>query len=340
MTPKPAPQKTVATKTEPRLGRGLAALFGDADMSYQHAAPATAGASAAAAGQGAASPTAAPTPTTEASSINKTLRHMPIAWLRPGMFQPRRHFDEIKLQELAESIRAKGVLQPLLVRAVPNTPNTFEIVAGERRWHAAQRAGIHEVPVVVRTLSNQEALEIAIIENIQRQDLNPIEEANSFQRLMDEFDYTQDDVAKTVGKSRSYIANTLRLNTLPLNVRTLLSDGTITAGHARTLITAADPTALAEAIVEGKLSVRQAETLLRDQAAAAGKPLVGRAITKARQAAVQQKKDADLILLEKELSRHLGLSVAIAARSKTTGTLSIGYKDLDQLDGILRRLRK
>ena len=258
-------------------------------------------------------------------------RSLSIGQLRPGRFQPRRNFDEEALQSLVDSIREKGVLQPLLVRPLGENSAHYEIVAGERRWRAAQLAQLHEVPVVIRTLSDREALEVALVENIQRQDLGPLEEAEGFRRLMEEFSHTQEDLAKAVGKSRSHVANMMRLLALPEPVRVLLNEGKITAGHARALLTAADPVALAARIVAEGLSVRQTEAL------AAGRDGMEKA--SARPATVPANKDPDTLALERELGQILGLKVTIAATG-AGGALTIQYRTLEQLDDVLKRLNQ
>src|SRR5690606_35684226 len=217
---------------------------------------------------------------------------------------PRRDFDADQLDELTNSIREKGVMQPLLVRPSED-PNIFEIIAGERRWRAAQRAGLHDVPVIIREVDDKEALELAIIENVQRVDLNPLEEAQGYEQLIEQFSYTQQDLAQVIGKSRSHVANTLRLLKLPANVRDMVNRGELRAGHARTLITADDPSSLARQIVDEGLSVREAEALSqRGNSAPRRAPE-----TKAA-------RDADTLALEKRLSDALGMSVSIAHRDQ------------------------
>ena len=295
-TPKPSP-----------LGRGLSALFGDADASYTPAAPRASESAPAKAG---------------------TLQRMPVTWLKSGMFQPRRHFDEQALQELAASIRERGILEPLLVRALSGKPNSYEIIAGERRWRAAQIAGLHEVPALVRELTDREALEFGIIENVQREDLSPLEEGEGYKRLLEEFGHTQDALAKIVGKSRPHITNMLRLLTLPEGVRQLIAEGKLTTGHARALVPAKNPLALAQEIVRKGLNVRQAETLAkRDQ----DNPEIHKKKANAQDG-------ADVIALEKELERVIGLKVKITTKGKA-GTLALHYTDLDQLDDIIKKLR-
>jgi ParB family chromosome partitioning protein len=240
--------------------------------------------------------------------------------------QPRRHFAEDELESLAESIRARGVMQPLLVRPAAGDPQRYEIVAGERRWRAAQRAGVHELPVVVYALSDREALEVALLENVQRQDLSPIEEADGYRRLIDEFGHTQAELASTLGKSRSHIANLLRLLALPSSVRGLLDAGALSAGHARALLMARDAGGMARTVVDQGLNVRQTERLVQ-----ADKHDAGRSRR-------PPEKDPDTRALERELSARLGLKVTLRSAGNG-GTLAIAYHTLDQLDGVISRLR-
>jgi ParB family transcriptional regulator, chromosome partitioning protein len=265
----------------------------------------------------------------DAAALEKLrqVRSVPVEQLRPGRFQPRRRFDEAEMKPLVDSVREKGVLQPLLVRRLPE-PDSYEIVAGERRWRAAQAARLHEVPVVVRELGDREALEVALVENIQRQDLGPLEEAEGYQRLIDEFGHTQEALARAVGKSRSHIANMLRLLGLPAEVKTLIDSGALSAGHARALIGARNPAALAAEIAEKGLSVREAEAL-------AG---AAKAKRKPSEAAGTAAKDADTRALEAELSALLGLRVTLALGGEG-GTVAIRFRTLDQLDDVLRRLK-
>ena len=253
-------------------------------------------------------------------------REAPIEKLKPNVLQPRTLFKPEALAELAESIREHGIMQPILVRSVPGDPGSYEIIAGERRWRAAQKAKLHEVPIVVRELSDTEALEIALIENIQREDLSPIEEAKGYRRLMDEFDHTQEAIAKTVGKSRSHIANLLRLLNLPDGVQNMVNDGSLSAGHARALITTDNPAELAKAIVSRGLSVRAAETLAQ-QHSTARKPLKRKAY-----------KDADTRALEQRIADSLGLVVDIDDKGARGGKVTIKYKTLEQLEEITDRL--
>jgi ParB family chromosome partitioning protein len=280
-----------------RLGRGLAALIGDMP------------------------PMEAPRLAESASGGQKRL---PLDFIIANRANPRRDFDADQLDELTNSIREKGVMQPLLVRPSED-PNIFEIIAGERRWRAAQRAGLHDVPVIIREVDDKEALELAIIENVQRVDLNPLEEAQGYEQLIEQFSYTQQDLAQVIGKSRSHVANTLRLLKLPKDVREMVTSGQLTAGHARTLITAEDPAALAQQIVDGGLSVREAEKLSQG----------GAAPKRAPQA--DEPKDADTVALEKRLSDALGLKVLIDHKP-TGGKLEIRYRTLEQLDTVITRL--
>lgn len=276
-----------------RLGRGLAALIGDDVIE-------------------AASP-----------EESRGLRHLPIELLHSNPNNPRKQFKEEELEDLSKSIREKGLLQPIVVRQ--RADGEYEIVAGERRWRASQRAGLHELPVLIRDLSDGETLEIALIENIQRSDLNPLEEARAYGQLLEQFSYTQQQLADSVGKSRSHIANTLRLLTLPESVRSYIEDGKLTAGHARTLVATDSPADLANKIISLGLSVREAETLTRSNPAMS---------TRKAKAA----KDADTRALEKQLADAMGLRVEIKAQGREGGTLLIKYKTLDQLDGITHRL--
>ncbi len=252
-------------------------------------------------------------------------RQVPIEFLHPGKYQPRHVMDNEAIKELAASMAEKGVLQPLLVRPHPEQKDQFEIIAGERRWRAAQVAKLHQVPVIVRNFSDVEALEVGLIENLQRQDLSPIDEAQGYQRLLDEFQHTQEKMADVVGKSRSHIANTLRLLSLPDGVKSMIEEGSLSAGHARTLIGLDNSIVLAKKIVKERLSVRQAERLARDSQsenkAKTSKPL----------------KDADTVALENNISGLLGLKVDIRP-GKSGGSMTIHYKTLDQLDTALHRL--
>ena len=254
-------------------------------------------------------------------------RIIPIDRIRANPNQPRRSFEDKDLQDLAASIRAKGVIQPLIVRPHPEDPDGFEIVAGERRWRAAQMAEVHELPAVVRELDDSEVLELAIIENVQRADLNPVEEALGYRQLMDRFGHTQERLAEGLGKSRSHIANVLRLLTLPDTVLEHLRAGRLTAGHARALVTAANPEALAKQVIDRGLSVRQTEALAREAARPVAAP------------SARPVKDADTRALEADLSANLRLPVSIDHKaSGKGGELRIRYKNLDELDGLCQRL--
>lgn len=253
------------------------------------------------------------------------VRTVPIELLRPSPLQPRRRFTDAELDGLAESIRARGVMQPLLVRRAADAGDRYEIIAGERRWRAAQRAGLHELPVIVRPLSDREALEVALIENVQRQDLSPLEEAEGYRRLIDEFGHSQEELANALGKSRSHVANLLRLLGLPEAVRSLLEGGQVSAGHARALLSARDPAAAAALVVSRGLNVRQTEALVREEAAGRSK------------ASAAPREDANARALEHDLSTRLGLHVHVRSTG-AGGVLSIAYSSLDQLDGLIRRL--
>lgn len=279
------------------LGRGLNALFGDEEDTSAE-------------GQ---------------NSGNR--RMMPIEWLSPNPNQPRRHFAPEALEELAGSIKQHGIIQPILVRPVPEAGNKYEIVAGERRWRASQMAQLHEVPVTIQYLTDESVLELGLIENLQRQDLGALEEAEAFQQLMDRFGHTQEKVAQAVGKSRSYVANMVRLLVLPESVKGYLRDGKLSAGHARTLITAQDPEALALAIVEGDLSVRDAEALTGNVKA--------KGAAKALKKKVQ--KGPNTRALEQEISNILGMKVTITPKGNK-GQLVINYTNFDQLDDVIKRL--
>lgn len=286
--------------TKKRLGRGLAALIGEMDKP--------------------------PAPSAPALRADGTAS---IELIAPNPRNPRRTFAEDDLADLAQSIREHGIVQPVVVRPVSGS-GQFEIIAGERRWRAAQRAGLTAVPVIVREVNDRTALELAIIENVQRADLNPVEEATGYQQLIDEHGYTQADLGQVIGKSRSHVANTLRLLKLPPVIRDMLVDGVLSAGHARTLVTAEDPAWLAKRIVEEGLSVRQAEAL-------AQMPAGERTETRAtkRQSA---EKDPDTRALEKLLSDISGLNVSINHK-ENGGEVRIHYRTLDQLDALCRRLQ-
>lgn len=255
--------------------------------------------------------------------------------IEPGAAQPRRVFDEIELQALADSIRERGVLQPILLRRPPENDGALEIIAGERRWRAAQIAGLHEIPALVRDFTDTEALEIALIENIQRSDLTALEEANGFQRLIDEYGHTQEDVAQAIGKSRSHVANTLRLLALPPKAREHLEAGRLTAGHARALLVSDEADRLADYVVAGGLSVRATERLVQGRAGRGSSVPRPASANPSRPAA---EKDADTRALEKSITESLGLTVDIMPKDPDRGTLTIHYQSLDQLDDLLSKL--
>ena len=252
-----------------------------------------------------------------------------VEFLSPGASQPRLDFDDEALRDLADSIKQHGLLQPILVRADKNREGYYEIIAGERRWRASQLAQLHEVPVIVLSISDVEAVEIALIENLQREDLNPVEEAYGYQNLMNDYGHTQDQLAKALGKSRSHIANTVRLLTLPSGVQAYLRDGELTSGHARALITSDNPEELAKQVVAKGLNVRQTEALASD--------LAGRKPSNTSKK-TKMPKDADTLALEKELSDSLGMSVIIESSDGQKGNIKINFKSLDQLDEVLSRL--
>jgi ParB family transcriptional regulator, chromosome partitioning protein len=261
--------------------------------------------------------------TTKAEHASRSSRALPVAFLRPNRLQPRKNFDLDELHDLASSIREKGILQPILVRPIKGETDAYEIVAGERRWRAAQLAKLHDVPVIVRELTDGESLELAIIENIQRADLNAVEEAAGYRELMERFTYTQERVAQEVGKSRSHVANTLRLLKLPDAVQAMIRTGALTPGHARTLIGSSDPEARAREIVASALNVREAEQRSESKAP---RP--------------KTEKDPDTKALEANLSNLLGLKVQIVDKGEAGGEVRIAYRELEQLDEICRRLSK
>jgi ParB family chromosome partitioning protein len=259
-------------------------------------------------------------------------RKVPIEFLRANPRNPRREFAPAQLDELANSIKERGIIQPIAVRPVVakgGASETFEIIAGERRWQAAQRAGLHDVPVVVLDVSDVEALELAIVENVQREDLNPLEEAGGYQALIDEFKYHQDEIAKVVGKSRSHIANMLRLLKLPEFVKAAMRSGQISAGHARALIGHPEPEKIAQQIIARGLNVRQVEALVRDDGKGGGSP----------DKKPPAKKEADTVAMEKRASDALGLGVTIDYGNKG-GAVHIKYRSLDQLEDIVKRLER
>ena len=288
------------------LGRGLSALLGEVESEVL-----------------AASANANVHGAPGSSAEQRAPRTLPIALLRPNPFQPREHFEPEALDELANSIREKGILQPIIVRPVPNQPDEYQIVAGERRWRAAQKARLHEVPVVIRAFTDAEALEVALIENIQRADLNAIEEARGYRQLIEKFNYTQDALGQMIGRSRSHIANTIRLLQLPQTVQDYIYSGKLSAGHARTLVGQANPEAMAMEFIEGRVNVREAEDRGR------------KAKGKKKRA---HGKDADTRALEQSLSTQLGLTVTIGHKGDKGGELKIAYKTLEQLDDVCRKL--
>jgi len=303
-----------------RLGRGLAALMGDLDQ-----------------------PVTSPKATSEVSKnaqehdniIKQGERSVPIELIRANPNNPRKIFADADLLDLSNSIREHGIVQPILVRPVKGEDlggAQYEIIAGERRWRSAQKAGLHEVPIVIRDVADKQALELAIIENVQRADLNSVEEALGYQQLIDEYDYSQNELAQVIGKSRSHVANTLRLLKLPKEVQTLVSDGSLSAGHARTLVTADNPQSLAKRIVEEGLSVRQAEVL------AQGELETKSGSGKSAKPSTNEK-TADIRALEQRLEDNLGLKIDLRHGDKQKGELRIKYSNLDQLDEICKRLQ-
>jgi ParB family transcriptional regulator, chromosome partitioning protein len=282
-----------------KLGRGLSALLGD-DIASDYS---------------------------ELDKIRGS-KDVPVEQLHPSPFQPRQDWDQDALQSLADSIAEKGVLQPILVRRDPADNDLFEIIAGERRWRASQMAQLHEVPVIIKELSDADSLEIAIIENIQREDLSAIEEAEGYKRLSEEFDYTQEVLAKQLGKSRSHITNILRLLNLPKSVQGMIRKGDLSAGAARALVTADNPEKLALQIVEQGLSVRKVEKLVQKKPANRARSVTHSA------------KDQDTLALEGDLSAAIGLKVSINHRDDRGGGITISYDHLDQLDDICRRLTR
>jgi len=283
-----------------RLGRGLAALIGEMDQ---------------------------PLPVGEPQRAISPDRMIPIEFIARSPRNPRRHFDESELQDLAASIRQHGIVQPVVVRTVDQ--NRFEIIAGERRWRAAQLAGFTEVPVIVRDVDDRTALELAIVENVQRSDLNPLEEALGYEQLIAEHGYTQNDLGEIIGKSRSHVANSLRLLKLPDPVRDMLSEGSLSAGHARALVSTSDPTTLAKAIVSKGLSVRDAERMAQNDIRSQLGPMQSR----------KPEKDSDTVALERTLSDALGLDVSISHKGNG-GQVRINYKTLEQLEAVCRLLEQ
>ncbi len=284
------------------LGRGLSALLGDDTL------PPVAEAG-------------GPQPPT-----GEAVAEIAVDLIAPNPEQPRRRFDEAALEELAASIRERGVLQPIILRPDPQTPGQHQIVAGERRWRAAQRAGLHSVPAVVRAIDDRTMLEVAIIENVQRADLNPIEEAEGYAQLIDQFGHTQDALARIVGKSRSHLANLLRLRLLPEEVQAMLREGRLSAGHARALVTAPDPAKLAREALSKGLSVRQIEARAKEAKAGRADP------------APKPEKDVDTRMLEGDLAAALGMGVTITHGVAGEGEVRIRYRSLEDLDRLIQRL--
>lgn len=306
-------------KTEAKrgLGRGLSALFDDDEEDYQPLA------------QQKAPAQANDARSAEAAPAKPSRPELDIDQLQPGTFQPRLTFDDATLETLSESIKTHGLLQPILVRARKDQPGKYEIIAGERRWRAAQKANLHKVPVIISTLDDSQALEVALVENLQREDLNPIDEAMGYQRLMAEFDRTQEEISKILGKSRSHIANMVRLLNLPDKVQNYLREGKLTVGHARALVTVNNPQALADEIVSKNLNVRQAEALTAQKGGT-----LKRKLTTAH-------KDTDTLALENDLSNMLGMKVIIETKADgRSGDLRVQFKSLDQLDELIHRLSK
>jgi ParB family chromosome partitioning protein len=260
----------------------------------------------------------------QSQSSNGDLK-IAISKLRPSSIQPRRLFDKNSISELAESIKSKGLVQPILVRPSKSEVGEYEIIAGERRWRAAQIAQLHELPAVVKNLDDVEALEMAIIENVQRADLSPIEEAAGYKKLMEQYNHTQEALAPIVGKSRSHIANIIRLLNLPASIQDMISQGIITSGHARAIMNSAFPEELAKKIVDENLSVRQAESLAKEK--------------KTKQTK-NKLKPADTVDLEQKLTALLGLDVVISDNGKRGGSIKVKYKTLDQLELVTSKLKK
>lgn len=285
----------------PRLGRGLAALIGDFGNDMPDA------------------------------GRPQGQRKVAVEFLRANPRNPRRRFSEADLEELAASIRLRGIIQPIVVRAVPKVPDTYEIVAGERRWRAAQRAGLHEVPIVAVEIDDRTSLEYAILENVQRTDLNAIEEAGGYERLMSEFGYSQTELADIIGKSRSHLANTLRLLQLPATIQDRVTAGEITAGHARALLAVRDPDSVARRIVDEGLSVREVEALAAAEAPHTEGPRPGRPRGTGE-------KSADIRALEFGLAQALGVTVAVKAKTGGDGEIRIRFANADERDALCRKL--
>lgn len=283
-----------------RLGRGLAALLGDVGTE------------------------------TAAEARNRAQRRVPIEFLRPNPLNPRQTFPEVELEELAASIRERDIIQPIIVRGISGVADAFEIIAGERRWRAAQRAGLHDVPVVIVEADDRQALEFAIIENIQRADLNPLDEARGYENLVAQFGYTQNDLAKIMGKSRSHVTNTLRLSRLPEGVKQKVVSGALSAGHARALLAVSDPDLIAKRVIDQGLTVRDVERIAQRESESPDE-----ATRKPRKAL---ERDADTAALEKRLSELLGLEVSVEHRGDKGGAIRIKYRTLEQLEALSHKL--
>mgnify|MGYP001179788785 CR=1 FL=1 len=255
------------------------------------------------------------------AKVEAQKNHLPISDLVPNKYQPRKIFDESNLEDLTNSIKERGMIQPIIVRKSNADKSKFEIIAGERRWLAAQRAGLHNVPVVITEVDDLKSLEFAIVENVQRHDLNPLEEAQGYKRLIDEFSYDQEKVSKFIGKSRSYITNSLRLLTLPDDVIKLIEDKKLTSGHAKILVGLDNASFVADKIIEKKLSVRQAENFVK--------------IFKKRKQKTTVSKDVNLRELENSITEKIGLTVVIKNNKRNKGTITFSYKELDQLNKII-----
>lgn len=291
-------------KRPKKLGRGLSALLGD-EPAFEETLP---------------------------IDVERSAKPVPIEFLKPNPAQPRKRFEDSAIDSLVKSIEEKGILQPILVRRHPTESNAYEIVAGERRWRAAQRANIHEVPVIIKDLSDADTLEFALIENIHREDLTPLEEAEGYQRLIDEFGHTQEVLSKTVSKSRSHIANTLRLLNLSEEIKSMIDDGLLSAGHGRCLIGIENAEEVAHIIIEKGLSVRQTEELVKQGKTSKTDPI--KTIRK------KLAKDPNVTALEDNLATNLGMKVQIATKGEDSGKLTIQYDSLDQLDEVISRLSR
>ena len=305
------PKNISKVKESPRLGRGLATLLEEESIAE------------------------AISPQVDAESINylsasEGIRKIPIEFIANNPNNPRKTFSDKELSELVASIKEKGIFQPILVRTKTGKENKYEIIAGERRWRAAQKAGLHEIPAIIREVSDQEALELAIVENVQRTDLNPIEEATGYAQLIEMNSLSHAQLSRVVGKSRSYIANSQRLLKLPNSVKELMTNGELTIGHARPLVTAKDPAKLADAIINQGLNVRQTEKLVKNENSNEIEKVVRLPVNR----------DADTIALEKKLSDSLGLKLAIKSGKNGRGEMRIKYTSLDQLDNICKLLTR